>query len=94
MKPDLFSRPPLHNFKKIYPLAFNNGFINIKQNVEHYLSTTFYNLTAVVLHDWETYGKMSRLIDFDITMYIIKFANFKRGITYFYKYFVPAQLSV
>ena len=29
--------------------------------VEHYLDTTFYNLTTVALHDWKTYGDMRNL---------------------------------
>lgn len=29
--------------------------------VTHYLSETFYNLTAIALHDWKTYGEMRNL---------------------------------
>ena len=29
--------------------------------MEHYLDTTFYNLTTVALYDWQTYGEMRNL---------------------------------
>ena len=35
--------------------------INLKRHVEHYLDRTFYNLTTVALHDWQTYGEMKNL---------------------------------
>ncbi|XP_017774275.1 PREDICTED: WASH complex subunit 7 [Nicrophorus vespilloides] len=50
-----------NSFKKLFPLLFGDSYINVKQEVEHYLSTMFYNLTTVVLHDWRTYGEMRRL---------------------------------
>ena len=31
------------------------------EHVAHYLDSTFYNLTAVALHDWKTYGEMKNL---------------------------------
>lgn len=31
--------------------------------VEHYLNTTFYNLTTVALHDWKTYGEMKHMAE-------------------------------
>ncbi|XP_064632766.1 WASH complex subunit 4-like isoform X2 [Lineus longissimus] len=48
-------------FLKIQPIRFFDRFINIKAHVEHYLDTTFYNLTTVALHDWKTYGEMKNL---------------------------------
>ncbi|KAB0801554.1 hypothetical protein PPYR_05908 [Photinus pyralis] len=58
---DPFQNPPPSNFKNLLPAFFNNHYIHIKEEVEHYLSTMFYNLTTVVLHDWRTYGEMRRL---------------------------------
>lgn len=52
--------PPL-SFNKILPARLNENYINIKNEVEHYLSMIFYNLTTVVLHNWRTYGEMRRL---------------------------------
>lgn len=48
------------SMKKIYPASLSDNYLHIKQDVEHYLSTMFYNLTTVVLHDWRTYGEMRR----------------------------------
>lgn len=48
------------NFKTLLPARFSHTYINIREEVEHYLSTMFYNLTTVVLHDWRTYGEMRR----------------------------------
>lgn len=36
----------------------------VPDEVEHYLSKMFYNLTTVVLHDWQTYGEMRQLAKF------------------------------
>jgi hypothetical protein len=33
----------------------------ITARVTHYLDTTFYNLTTVALHDWNTYAQMRSL---------------------------------
>lgn len=49
------------HFNKYLPIALHGGYKNIKNNVEHHLSTIFYNLTSVVLHNWKTYGEMRRL---------------------------------
>ncbi|KAL1493027.1 hypothetical protein ABEB36_011169 [Hypothenemus hampei] len=46
------------NFEKLFPILLNNTYKGIKNDVEHSLSTTFYNLTTVVLHDWKTYREM------------------------------------
>jgi WASH complex subunit 7 len=49
------------NFSKFCPTRMDKYYISIKKETEHYLSTMFYNLTTVVLHDWRTYGEMRRL---------------------------------
>ncbi|KAK9889027.1 hypothetical protein WA026_004312 [Henosepilachna vigintioctopunctata] len=49
------------NFIKPSPIKMNTTYWSIKNEAEHYLSTMFYNLTTVVLHDWQTYGEMRRL---------------------------------
>ncbi|XP_066158382.1 WASH complex subunit 4 isoform X3 [Euwallacea fornicatus] len=49
------------NFNKLLPIPLDNVYKSIKNDTEHYMSTTFYNLTTVVLHDWRTYGEMRRL---------------------------------
>ncbi|RZC39896.1 WASH complex subunit 7, partial [Asbolus verrucosus] len=49
------------NFSKFVPARMDKYYISIKKETEHYLSTMFYNLTTVVLHDWKTYGEMRRL---------------------------------
>ncbi|KAF5274542.1 hypothetical protein FQA39_LY07154 [Lamprigera yunnana] len=56
-----FENPPPANLKNLVPTLFSTSYIHIKEEVEHYLSTMFYNLTTVVLHDWRTYGEMRRL---------------------------------
>ncbi|KAK4871515.1 hypothetical protein RN001_015639 [Aquatica leii] len=56
-----FQNPPPSNFKHIIPSPLGNTYTHIKEEVEHYLSAMFYNLTTVVLHDWRTYGEMRRL---------------------------------
>lgn len=38
--------------------------ILLKDHLEQYLSTTYYNLTTVALHDWRTYGEMRKLAEF------------------------------
>lgn len=43
------------------PLQINGKHISIKNNLEHYLSNMFYNLTTVSMSDWKTYGGMRRL---------------------------------
>lgn len=43
------------------PLQINGKHVIIKNNLEHYLSNMFYNLTTVSLADWKTYGGMRRL---------------------------------
>lgn len=48
------------NFNKVLPMHLNGTYKSIKHDTEHYLSTIFYNLTTVVLHDWRTYGDMRR----------------------------------
>lgn len=59
------SLDPFHNsalcFKKLLPARLADGYVSIKNEVEHYLSNMFYNLITVVLHDWKTYGEMRRL---------------------------------
>ncbi|XP_060537430.1 WASH complex subunit 4 [Cylas formicarius] len=61
--------PPSDPFQNVFPLNFNkympvllgNVYKSVKNEAEHYLSTMFYNLTTVVLHDWKTYGEMRKL---------------------------------
>ncbi|XP_071139375.1 WASH complex subunit 4-like isoform X2 [Mytilus edulis] len=48
---------------KVRPIRFFDRYINIKGYVEHYLNTTFYNLTTVALHDWKTYGEMKHMAE-------------------------------
>lgn len=58
---DPFQNLPPLTFSKLLPARSNDSYISIKNEVEHYLSTIFYNLTTVVLHNWRTYGEMRRL---------------------------------
>lgn len=32
--------------------------VNVRQRAERYLERTFYDLTTMALHDWQTYGEM------------------------------------
>ena len=48
---------------KVRRIRFFDRYINIKGYVEHYLNTTFYNLTTVALHDWKTYGEMKHMAE-------------------------------
>lgn len=54
----------LQTFLQTHPIQLSEYFLSIKAHTEHYLSTTFYNLATVVLHDWHTYGEMRRLAYF------------------------------
>lgn len=54
----------LQTFLQTHPIQLSEYFFSIKAHTEHYLSTTFYNLATVVLHDWHTYGEMRRLAYF------------------------------
>ncbi|KRT79891.1 hypothetical protein AMK59_7525 [Oryctes borbonicus] len=63
--------PPPHSCGKLFPVLLNRTYVNIKQEIEHYLSSTFYNLTTVVLHDWKTYGEMRRLASLQYGLNII-----------------------
>jgi len=53
--------PNLRALVSLTPLRFFGRTLNIKSYVEHYLDTTFYNLTTVALYDWQTYGEMRNL---------------------------------
>lgn len=43
------------------PIRFFDGYIDVKNQVTHYLDSTFYNLTTVALHDWQSYAIMGNL---------------------------------
>lgn len=58
---DPFQNTLPRNFRKLIPAQLGNDYIHVKQDVEHYLSTIFYNLTTVILHNCRTYGEMRRL---------------------------------
>lgn len=49
------------NFQKFLPISMYKYYKSLRNEVEHHLSTVFYNLTSVVLYDWKTYGEMRRL---------------------------------
>eukprot|EP00004_Rigifila_ramosa_P020162 TRINITY_DN521_c1_g2_i4.p1 TRINITY_DN521_c1_g2~~TRINITY_DN521_c1_g2_i4.p1 ORF type:complete len:1097 (+),score=319.76 TRINITY_DN521_c1_g2_i4:490-3291(+) len=51
----------LSTFLKLRPIRFFDSAIDVKAHVEHYLDTTFYNLTTVALHNWKTYEEMRNL---------------------------------
>ncbi|VDM37100.1 unnamed protein product [Toxocara canis] len=48
---------------QLAPLRLGEQMIDIKRYVERYLERTFYNLTAVALHDCHTYTEMRLLAD-------------------------------
>lgn len=56
-----FQTPLPPSCRKLLPVLFSDTYVNMRHDIEHYLSTMFYNLTTVVLHDWRTYGEMRRL---------------------------------
>ena len=43
----------LTHLLRVGPLNFLAVTIDIKDQVTHYLDTTFYNLNTVALHDWK-----------------------------------------
>ena len=45
----------------VKPIRFFDCYIDIKKHVTHYLDLTFYNLTTVALHDWQSYAIMGNL---------------------------------
>lgn len=61
---DPFQNYSAMNFQKYMLAPLNDYYKSIKNETEHYLSTMFYNLTTVVLHDWKTYGEMRKLANF------------------------------
>ena len=48
-------------FIKIRPIRLFDSTFNVKQFVEHYLDTIFYNLTTVAQYNWRTYAEMRNL---------------------------------
>ncbi|XP_052261533.1 WASH complex subunit 4-like isoform X2 [Dreissena polymorpha] len=53
----------LSQLLKLRPVRLFDRYVNVKAYVEHYLNTTFYNLTTVALHDWKTYGEMKNMAE-------------------------------
>eukprot|EP01087_Luapelamoeba_hula_P010422 TRINITY_DN2761_c0_g1_i4.p1 TRINITY_DN2761_c0_g1~~TRINITY_DN2761_c0_g1_i4.p1 ORF type:complete len:775 (-),score=117.22 TRINITY_DN2761_c0_g1_i4:17-2341(-) len=53
--------PNLVPLVTLEPLRWLGRRLDIKGQVEHYLDTTFYNLTTVALYDWQTYAEMRNL---------------------------------
>ncbi|KAG3112238.1 hypothetical protein C6341_g27817, partial [Phytophthora cactorum] len=51
----------LHCYLDLRPIRLHGKTLDLRQHVTHYLESTFYNLTTVVLHDWKTYGEMRNL---------------------------------
>uniref|UniRef100_A0A7E4VJA4 Rif1_N domain-containing protein n=1 Tax=Panagrellus redivivus TaxID=6233 RepID=A0A7E4VJA4_PANRE len=45
----------------IVPFRIGDRVVDVKKHVAHYLEKTFYNMTAVALHDGETYAQMRQL---------------------------------
>ncbi|KAI3381952.1 hypothetical protein SNEBB_009586, partial [Seison nebaliae] len=54
----------LNELLQIKPFRLANKIIDIKYFVEHFLSENFYNLTAISLHNYETYTNMKQLAFF------------------------------
>ncbi|KAJ8686464.1 hypothetical protein QAD02_022258 [Eretmocerus hayati] len=48
-------------FVRSAALPLGGRLVSAKRFIEHYLDTTFYNLTTVALHDWRTYRTMHAL---------------------------------
>ncbi|CAD5123366.1 DgyrCDS11723 [Dimorphilus gyrociliatus] len=61
MNPFRVGLKDLSVFVRLMPIRFMDRLISIKTYVEHYLNTTFYNLTTIALHDWKTYADMKNL---------------------------------
>lgn len=55
------SHNELKNFLSTERVQFNDKCMDLKFQVEVYLDKTFYDLTTVVLHDWQIYGEMRTL---------------------------------
>ncbi len=51
----------LNNFERARPFNFGDKCLDLKYQVETYLSKTFYDLATVALHDWQIYGEMRML---------------------------------
>ncbi|RLN59422.1 hypothetical protein BBP00_00006505 [Phytophthora kernoviae] len=51
----------LHYYLDLRPIRLHGKTLDLRQQVTHYLESTFYNLTTVALHDWKTYGEMRNL---------------------------------
>ena len=56
-----FPPPRLQPFLKLTAIIILGTRLNVRARVEHYLSTTFYNLTTVSLANWKRYGEMRHL---------------------------------
>ncbi|CAI6354546.1 unnamed protein product [Macrosiphum euphorbiae] len=53
---------------KLQHLQFLTSFIDTKNRAENYLSETFYDLTAVALHDWHNNGVMRTLAKYKLNL--------------------------
>ncbi|XP_025203475.1 WASH complex subunit 4 isoform X2 [Melanaphis sacchari] len=53
---------------KLQHLQFLSSFIDTKNRAENYLSETFYDLTAVALHDWHNNGVMRTLAKYKLNL--------------------------
>ena len=51
----------LSRFFALPPIRFCGTSVRIKERVQHYLNSTFYNLTTVALHNWMSYSEMRNL---------------------------------
>jgi WASH complex subunit 7 len=51
----------LSRFFTLPPIRFCGTSVRIKERVQHYLNSTFYNLTTVALHNWMSYSEMRNL---------------------------------
>jgi len=51
------------HFTGMRAIRFGDQTVDIKHRITHYLDTTFYNLTTVALHDWQTYSEMRKLAE-------------------------------
>lgn len=60
-------------FLKSNPFILNNHVLSLQENIEHYLSKTFYDLTTVSFgeKDWKTYEEIKLLADWKYSVTVV-----------------------
>uniref|UniRef100_A0A224XIU3 Uncharacterized protein n=1 Tax=Panstrongylus lignarius TaxID=156445 RepID=A0A224XIU3_9HEMI len=58
-----FNNPDFRSLMQLPPLLLSHYFISVKGIVESYLDSTFYDMSTVAQHDWQSYREMRSLAE-------------------------------